>query len=214
MINKTNSSAEMAYLAIKQLILSGKIEQGDPIIESEIADRLSISRTPIREALKKLNAEGYVDTIPNRGCFVKKITARDVLDVMQIREALEGMAARLACERISNKELDEVSSHFPAFDKRLEESDYMKAYQAGSILHEFLILNSGNLLLKEQLELLQERISRAVQISTLVPGRYINAHREHKEILDALYEKDPDMAEKKMRYHIEQVRNALLLVLI
>jgi DNA-binding GntR family transcriptional regulator len=210
MTTKKIQLSEKAYLAIKQNITSGQLKQGDAIVEHEIAEQLSISRTPIREALNKLSAEGYVETIPNRGCFVKKITPREFLDIMQIREALEGMAARLACERVTRKELDEVSAQFPLFDGGLKEVDYLKAYEAGENLHKFLVEKSGNLLLEQQLSSLRKKIDRTVQIAADVPGRYEKAYIEHKHILDALYERNPDLAEKKMRFHINQVRTTLL----
>lgn len=204
------SLTDKAYLKIKNDIIDGKFEPGEELTETSLAEMLSISRTPVRQALYKLEAEGLIQNIPNKGFIVTKLGLKDILEIMQVREALEGMAARLACQKINKEELDEIISLFPPFDKKLEKKDFIKAYNAGNKLHQFIYEKSDNRIIKQQLSLLNIQIKTTTQIAAKIPGRYEKAHKEHKAIIDALLAQDPDLAETKMREHISQIRSSIV----
>lgn len=206
--------SELAYSTIKEGIISGKFKSGEVLPEVRIAQSLSISRTPLREALNKLHAEGLVDIIPNKGCVIKKLELRDILEITLVREALEGMVARLACEKVSKEEVNEIISWFPPFDKKLEETDYLKACEAGVKLHQFLRGKANNRLLEQQVAFLDMQIKITTKMAAEIPGRYQEAFNEHKAIVEALLMKDPELAEKKMREHITKIRISLLFEII
>lgn len=209
--NKKVNFSEKAYLALKEDIFSGAIKPGEELIESKIAQNLGISRTPLREALNKLQAEGLVDTIPNKGCIVKGLDIREIIEITQMREALEGMVARLACEKIKQEDVEELAACFPSFEGKLDEKDYQTSYEAGIKLHAFLMQQANNRLISQQLDFIRMQIKRTVQLSTEIPGRFEKAHKEHGEIIKALLVKDPDLAEKKMREHIANTRMGLVI---
>ena len=202
--------SEKAYIALKEEIVTGVLKPGEVLSEVKIAKRLAISRTPLREALNKLYSERLVDIVPNKGCVVKKLELRDILEIAQVREALEGMVANLACEHIKGEELDEITSWFPPFDQKLKECDYIMAYEAGAKMHTFIRHKAHNRLIEEQLAFFDMQIQRTTRMAAEIPGRFEEAFKEHKAIIDALRLKDSDMAEKKMREHIANIRISLL----
>jgi DNA-binding GntR family transcriptional regulator len=209
--NQKKSLSEMAYLSIKESIINGRLKPGEELNECNIAEELSISRTPLRSALNRLHAEGLVRITPNKGCAVRKLDLKEIVEITQVREALEGMVARLACDRISKKELNEVISWFPSFDRELNETDFAASYDAGIKMHNYLREKSNNHIIQKQLAFIDMQIKLVAQMSTEVPGRSELAHKEHKEIIDALVAKDPELAEEKMRSHIRNVRMSFML---
>ncbi len=108
-LENDSSLADRVYLALEDAILSGQIKLGGRLLENDIAEKLSVSRAPLREALRRLHFEGLAETIPRRGTYVIKPSRQDIIDLLQVREELECLAARLAAEFISERELKHLS---------------------------------------------------------------------------------------------------------
>lgn len=205
------SLSDQAYHFIKQEISNGNFKPGDELTEGRLASLLGISRTPLREAFNRLQAENLLDVIPNKGCIVKKLEIRDVLEIMQVRGALEGMAARIACQKIRPEEVDMLISWFPEIRNGvLEEDQYEMAFNAGNQLHAFLIEKCGNQLLKKQLSFINIQVEKLVRMITGLPERHTNAYFEHMAIIEGLRQADCDLAECNMRIHIRKIRDSVI----
>lgn len=109
-IRPTGSLKERAYIYLKQSILSSQLSPGQPLAVKELAEEMGISRTPVREALVTLHSEGLVEVFPSRGTFVARITVADLRELSELRESLEGMTARLAAQRRTAADMEDLDS--------------------------------------------------------------------------------------------------------
>ena len=122
-ITELRPMSEIIYEKLRQAILEEKFKAGERLIETTIADLLGVSRTPIREAFKQLEADGLIKSIPRKGVIVQGVSLEDALEIYEIREALEGMASRLACKRISKEELQEIRSIITSMETSIEDEN-------------------------------------------------------------------------------------------
>jgi len=183
------------YDILKEEIVTLRLPPGEPLIEEKLAKRFKVSRTPIREVLNKLNHEGLVEIIPQKGAFVAKIGFSDVRELFQIREALEGLAAKISASRFTQEELDE-------FESALNTEDLAKAEEVGRKLHQAILEKAANRRILNLMGILRSQIERMYFFARNLPGREKRSLDEHKEILRALQMRDGELAEKAMREHI------------
>lgn len=204
------SLKEIAYTKIKEGIASGLYRPGKELLEYELVEQLGVSRTPIREAFSRLESEGFVRSIPRKGVIVTRLDLSDIIQISQMREALEGMAARLACERLDMVKLLEIEKDFPQNVQLLNDEEQKQSYENGQILHDFILQSSGNELIIKTVDSLKFKINGMTLLAKEAPDRYINGLTEHLEIIEALKEKNPDEAERRMRKHIHNSLNSLV----
>ena len=121
---------DVVFNTLRQAILRGELKPGERLMEIQLANKLGVSRTPIREAIRKLELEGLVLMIPRKGAEVAEITEKNMLDVLEVRRALEELAVKLACERITEEEIQELKDAADAFQKILSEKDITKIAEA------------------------------------------------------------------------------------
>jgi DNA-binding GntR family transcriptional regulator len=200
------------YEQIKEKILRGEYAQGQPLPEIPLAAEYGMKRTRIRQIIQKLESEALIDRIPNKGAFIKSITPKDLGEIFEMREALEGMAARLAARRRNDNELDRLIALF----EKNENSDVEAKVMIGDQLHEFILQSSGNRMIVNTIEPLRMQIRRIWKAGLVIPGRINKAFDEHRDILAALRKKDEDRAERKMREHLlnafKEYINVILLI--
>lgn len=206
-VSKDGTLAEKVYEKLKKDILEGRYKPGDELNEVYLAEKLKVSRTPIREAFRRLEHDNIIEVIPHKGAMVLKLSIKDIVNISNIREVLEGLAARIVAVRITDDEIIGLVSRFPDFNRELIKDDYKKAYEAGLYLHDFIMEKADNDQLKSIVDNLKARIDLVVSMNVEVAGRYDKAFLEHKEIIDALRLHDSEAAERVMRRHI---RSALL----
>jgi len=200
------SYAEQAYGLIRSFIVDGTYHPGEQLGEVEIASRLGISRSPVREAFQKLAMEGLVDLVSRRGAFVATFDVARVSALFEVREALFGMAARLAATRGADDALRNLARILTATRAILDRSE-ASSYPSDLDFHRGIALAAGNKPLADKaLEVeLQVQLAR-LRSTGGRPARARNAYREHEAVLDALRARDGDRAEREMRRH---VRNGL-----
>ncbi|MBI2371646.1 MAG: GntR family transcriptional regulator [Deltaproteobacteria bacterium] len=198
---------EKAYDAIKDAILKHILKGGELLSEERLAKGLGISRTPVREALRRLASEGLVESIPRRGSFVSRLTMTDVKEIFQIREALEGMAARLAALGVRE---DELRATRARLEKAFESRDPDELFEAGREFHHWIIVNSRNERLIRLLAALRSQIDRVFFLGTTLSGQMERSFSEYEALIRALEQRDPDLAEQIMRRHLAAVREQLL----
>jgi DNA-binding GntR family transcriptional regulator len=204
------SIRERVYFHIKDLILDGEFKTGDRLVERELAERLNISRTPIREALFRLESQGFVKTVPRKGVIVADISEKEIIEVFTILSSLEVLAAKLAVQKLD----DETKSKFIACIKKVEvclqdknENDYSDLH---SEMNYLLYSSAKNSKLYEMLSGLSDYIRAFAKIGYKKPGRAEQSMEEHVKIMEAIINQEIEMAEYLTKIHIENSRKTYL----
>jgi DNA-binding GntR family transcriptional regulator len=210
-IHSSNLSlGSRAYQEVRRIILEGQISPGEKLNEGELAKALGISRTPIREAVNRLEKEGLVEIFPQRGAFVIQFTEKDVYELFLIRENLEGLAARLATEKITPSSLAKLEACVDGFNEPFQEKDIQRYSREDLKFHQIIVLLSEGRRLVKLVSLLLDHI-RMFRLTTRgVPDRMKASLVEHRRIIEAMRRKNPEEAEKSMRQHLQRVRDGVM----
>lgn len=201
---------DWAYTKIRDAILDGRLAPGTRLSVPELAKGLDISRSPARESVVRLLAEGLAKEIPHRGAFVADITAGDIADLYAMRSVLEGLAAHLATDRITSDSEEKLRRSIQLHRETLEGGDRHQIIEADMEFHRLLYDLSANPWLQESLLRLQSLVRLGMMTTLMVPGSPERAFAEHLEILDAVLAKDPAAAETRARSHVDRLRRTLL----
>jgi DNA-binding GntR family transcriptional regulator len=207
--NNLLSIREHAYLYLKDMILEGELKAGDRLIERELAGKLGISRTPIREALFRLESQGFVKTVPRKGVVVSNISVSEVIEVFTILASLEVLAVKLAARRMDQEtqlELDQKIEELMELREQAEENFNLEHIQMNRLINKA----SKSPKLFEILSGLIDYIHMAANMGYETPGRRKESLREHIDIMKALRDKEAEMAEYLMRIHIENSKKAYI----
>ena len=204
------SQREKTYKAIKQAIISYEVKPGEPLGEEQMANKLGVSRTPVREALKELRKEGLVKMIYRKGAFVAEISSKDVEEIFLLREILECAAVKIAIPRLKEEDLIEMESLFNSVSKNIEMKNYKDIFDTDIKLHSLIIDTAGNRRLSKFLNILNGQVHRMRVLSATAPGRLNESLQEHKDILEALKKRDIDLAEQRLKQHIRNIKNNIL----
>jgi DNA-binding GntR family transcriptional regulator len=198
---RPDSFTQQTLQAVRELILGGHFRPGDRINEAELAAALGVSRGPLREALQQLASEGLVHRIPHRGTFIPEFGAAETVELYELREALEVMAARLAAERATTDELAELGRILDATGELLQASPDAH-YPPDLDFHERIVAIAGNRQLQARYHEVHRLLRVARSSSAFRTERAHRAYGEHLEILRALETHDPDVADRAMRAHL------------
>lgn len=198
---------EMVFESLREAIILGRLGPGERLMEIQLAEEMGVSRTPVREAIRKLELEGFVVMVPRKGAYVAGVSIKDIADVFEVRAALEGLAASLAAERITEEEMDELEE---AIVKISGEEDFIQVVKGDSMFHELIYKASRNQRLIQIITHLQEQINRFRLTSLSVPGRLKIAVGEHKKISEAICSRDVDLAHSLASEHMENAEQNLL----
>lgn len=189
---------------IREMIIQDELPPGAPIRERTLSERLSVSRTPLREALKILSVEGLVELHPNRGALVAAPSATEIRELLQLLGVLEAFAAELACRSISEAELAELRAlHFEML-AAYTRGDRLGYFKRNQDIHLALVRASGNQALIAHHRVLNARVYRARYICNLKTQRWESAIKEHEQILDALVARDAEGLAEILRRHVLQ----------
>ena len=151
---------DVVFNTLRQEILTGKLKPGERLMEIHLANKLGVSRTPIREAIRKLELEGLVIMIPRRGAEVAQITLKNLKDVMEVRRALDVLAIELACERMAQEELDALYQACEHFSDAVKTKDTRMLAEADVAFHDQIVLSTGNARLIQLVSNLSEQMYR------------------------------------------------------
>jgi DNA-binding GntR family transcriptional regulator len=198
------------YSLLKQRIVGNKVSFGYKLTEFQLAEELGVSRTPIREALNRLVQDGFVKVIPGRGAFVASFFTDDMVELFEVREALEGMAARLAALRMPKESLVRLRTGLETALKSTKRDGYGSYLNADREFHQALVSASENGHLIRLMEALTDRIQMLRARSVTVPGRVAKSYEEHVGIIKAVVARNPDLAEVRIREHIRNVKMDLV----
>ena len=201
---------EIVFETLREAIINGILEPGERMMEIQMAEEMGVSRTPVREAIRKLELEGFVVMIPRKGAYVASISIKDIADVFEIRTALESLAAGLAAERITDDEMEQLERHLVKISECGEGNDIPALIEADTDFHDTLYRASRNDRLVQIVSNLREQIQRFRTTSISTPGRFKFAMDEHKKIVEAISDRNIELAQNLAREHIENAENSIL----
>ena len=201
---------EVVCETLRDAIRKGKLKPGERLMESQLAEDLGVSRTPVREAIRKLELEGYVIMMPRRGTYVANLSIRDVNEVFEIRTSLDSLASGLAAERITDEELERLQRLLVAIGGYIEENDMDKIVECDTEFHDLLYQASRNSRLVGIIFNLREQLTRFRSTSMAFPGRLKATLEEHRRIVEAIAQGDVAEARAAAEYHMEKSEQTLL----
>ena len=209
-INQSTASLEeKVYMLLEEEILTGKLSPGEQLKEQALSSRLEVSRTPIRGALHRLAEEGLVEISANRGASVVGVSSEDVTDTYLIRMRLEGLASRMAAERISEEDKAALTESVELSEFYIKKLDAEHLKELDTAFHKIIYRASGNRLLCKILSDLHRNIKAYRKKSLSSPGRIEKSVAEHREILTAILRGDADEADKLTSLHISHAMENL-----
>lgn len=203
-----SSRSEVAYQQLKKAIQSGQLSPGTRIRETEIAERFEISRTPVRDAMRRLEADGLISYLPRQGAVVSKLDHQETMELYDLREILEGTAAAFAARHASAAEIAELEDLVASETSIQDQPD--KLADLNRIFHAVLYRAAHNRYLERALINLRDSMALLGGTTLRVAGRYDTAHGEHDAIISAIARRDPVAAESAARAHIRNAQRARL----
>ena len=201
---------DVVFNTLRQAILRGELQPGERLMEIQLAQRLGVSRTPVREAIRKLELEGLVLMIPRRGAEVAEITRQDLEDVLEVRAALEELAVKDACEHITDEQLQDLKKVANEFKRSLEGTDLVACAEADIHFHEIIYAATNNKRLVQMLNNLREQMYRYRMENLKDKRTYRTLVEEHDAIRRALKKHDKEKAGAAINVHIENQRRSIL----
>lgn len=201
---------DVVFQTLRQAILKGELQPGERLMEIKLAEMLGVSRTPIREAIRKLELEGLVVMIPRKGAAVANITEKDTKDVLEVRRTLEMFAVEVACDRITSEQLAALKEAAKAFEDSKGSMDLIRIAETDMKFHEIIYEATHNERLMQMLSNLLENMYRYRIEYLKDPNYYDSLVREHQEILSAIEAGDKERARTCMRAHIDNQQLAVI----
>jgi DNA-binding GntR family transcriptional regulator len=192
-----------AMESIENFIMTGVLRPDQRIIESDLAGRLGLSRTPLREALRQLEIKGYVTKSGNTGYVVAYHTQRDLKDIFEVRVALESKAIKLACERITEFQLDRANEYLRSSEAHIDVPSSM--WKWNNLFHNEMYDASGNKILISHIQSIRDRDRIANMGRAMVASDWLAFHEQHQYILQSVQQRDKRKAEKAVKQHLATV---------
>lgn len=204
---------DVVFNTLRQAILRGELKPGERLMEIHLADKLGVSRTPIREAIRKLELEGLVTMIPRRGAEVAQITEKSLRDVLEVRRDLDAFSCVLACERITKEELEQLRVACEEFAQAARSGDASLIAKADVKVHDIIVCATGNDRLKEVINNLSEQMYRYRFEYIKDTSNYEKLVEEHRLIYESIVRKDQKAAAEIAKVHIDNQEQSILKLL-
>lgn len=199
-----------AALSLREAILSGHLAQGTRLRQVELAGQLGISRTPLREALMKLEQEGLIELLPAGGLRVKLLNLDEAVELYDIREVLDGLAARLAAQRIADSDVRDLERSLGRMEECLASQDAHRWFVAHVAFHDTIFRASGNGRLRGLSSVVRLSIQHFHPLLLTTENRLKEAYHQHREIFEAIARHDAEAAERLARAHIASAKEIVL----
>ena len=193
---------EVVFNTLREAILKGELQPGERLMELQLASKLGVSRTPIREAIRMLELEGLAVTMPRKGAEVARMTLKDMEDVLEIREALDELAVKVACQKITEDQLNRLKLCKDDFEKSTKSGDVKKIAEADVMFHDVIYEATDNAKLVYLLNNLREQIYRYRVEYIKNKDNYPTLIKEHEEIVRALELHDESKVTEAMHIHV------------
>ncbi|MBE5922323.1 MAG: GntR family transcriptional regulator [Lachnospiraceae bacterium] len=201
---------EVVFQTLRNAIIRGELKPGERLLEIQLSEMLGVSRTPIREAIRKLELEGLVVMEPRKGATVASITAQDLTDVLEVRRVLESLAAELASKKRTEEDVSQLAELHEQMQNEENIKDLHKLANLDETFHDILYRATGNQRLFQMINQLREQLYwyRLAYVKSEEARK--NVFAEHLEILEALKNQDVKAAKKAMKLHIVNQEKAIL----
>lgn len=201
---------DVVFKTLRQSILTGELKPGERLMEIHLADKLGVSRTPIREAIRQLELEGLVVMIPRKGAQVAHITEKDTTDALEVRLALDELSVELACARITDDEIEELIEACEQFELAVESADAIEITRADIAFHDIILKSTKNDKLIQMVNNLAEQLYRYRFEYIKDSSGWNTLIYEHRAITDAIIKKDHKLAIQANLIHIKNQENSIL----
>ena len=201
---------EMVYEELKMQILKGSIIPGTRMMEVELAEEMGVSRTPIREAIRKLEKEGLVTIEPRRGAYASMISTEDMVEILEVRQDLEGLAAYFAADRMTKSQMEELKQVSNSYNEAVMQGNMEAMIKHDTRFHHIIVESCRNKILVQMIEQLQELVLRFRYIYYDNFRRAENMPEEHEAIVAAIAEGDADKARAAADIHIERLKELVI----
>lgn len=201
---------DVVYKKLRRAILTEELKVGERLTEIHLADRLGVSRTPIREAIRKLELEGLVVMIPRRGTIVAQITEKGLKDVLEVRRVLDMLSTELACERIDDEGKAALEKACREFEEATKGGDLHDIAQKDVALHNIIVEATGNVVLQQMLRNLSEQMYRYRVKYLKDDASYEKLVKEHKGIYECIAGYDKEKAVRLAKEHIDNQEKSII----
>lgn len=201
---------DVVFNTLRQAILTGELSPGERLMEIHLANRLGVSRTPIREAIRKLELEGLVTMIPRRGAEVAQITEKSMNDVLEVRSAMDVLCVELACDRITPEEIERLKNACDVFEQAVKNKDVKEIAQADVALHDIIAEATGNARLVQLISNLSQQMYRYRLEYIKDSSQHDKLVEEHRIIYESIVKKDKETAKEAAKLHIENQKKAII----
>ncbi len=201
---------DVVFNTLRKAILTGRLKPGERLMEVHLAKQLGVSRTPIREAIRKLELEGLVTMVPRRGAEVAGITEKSLRDVLEVRRALDVLSVELACERITEEGIGRLFQACRVFEAATKEKDAAVIAKADVALHDIIVEAAGNQRLRQLVNNLAEQMYRYRFVYIQEESQHDMLVAEHKEIYESIASRDKQRGAKAAGVHIDNQEKAVI----
>ena len=201
---------DVVYKKLRRAILLEELKAGERLIEIQLADKLGVSRTPIREAIRKLEQEGLVIMIPRRGTIVAEITEKSLKDVLEVRRVLDMLSAELACDKIDETGKVLLEKACREFEEATKGGVLREIAQKDVALHNIIVEITGNGILQQMLGNLSEQMYRYRVKYLKDDSSYETLIKEHQGIYESIVRRDKKMAARLAKEHIDNQETAII----
>ena len=201
---------DVVFNTLRHAILKGELEPGERLMEIALAQKLGVSRTPIREAIRKLELEGLVVMVPRKGAEVADITEKDLRDVLEVRTALEELSIELAMKNMNDDDYKQLTEANKLFAKDSEGDDLIKIAEADVAFHELMYMATGNKRLIQMINNLREQMYRYRLEYIKDKSTHARLVDEHNRIIDAMVKNDVAAAKAAIKLHVENQEESIL----
>lgn len=201
---------DVVFENLREAILEGRLKPGQRLMEVQLAEQLGVSRTPVREAIRKLELEGLVIMLPRKGAYVANMSLKDVIDVLEIRSSLEGLAASLAAQRMNSDDIKKMEKISKEYEKSIKNVDLETSLIKDVEFHECIFKSTNNKKLHQLINSLWEQVYRFRVTYISDYNSSLSIINEHKLILDAIKKGDTELAKKYATEHIEKAEQFII----
>ncbi len=201
---------DVVFKKLRKAILTGELKPGERLMEIHLANRLGVSRTPIREAIRKLELEGLVTMLPRRGAEVAQITEKSLKDVLEVRRALDALCAELACRRITQEEERQLAAACKEFEQATATRDATVIAKADVALHDIIVAATGNQRLVQLVNNLAEQMYRYRFEYIKDESQHERLMEEHRMIYESIRKKDSAAAAEAAKMHIDNQEKSIM----
>ena len=201
---------DVVFNTLRQAILRGELKPGERLMEVQLANKLGVSRTPIREAIRKLEKEGLVTIEPRRGAYASQISTDDMVEILEVRQNMEGLAAFFAASRMNPEQMRELEDVSKKYNQAVADGNMQDMITYDTRFHRIIVESCNNKILVQMIEQLQELVLRFRYIYYDNFRRAENMPEEHQTILEAIENGDADAARQAADIHIDRLKDLII----